>query len=130
MWRAKLARWFQIIGLYLFWPAIAVICWGELTPQPAALETHIWDKALHFSAYFGLGGLICLALKADRRVVAATMGLVLFGGLLEIAQGFTGRDPSFYDELANTLGAVTGAGLGWLILWLVRSKALAPARTN
>lgn len=125
-----MARWFQVLGLYLFWPAVAVICWGELSSGPAALEVQVWDKLLHFTAYFGLGCLICLAFKADRRVIAATMGLVLFGGLLEIAQGFTGRDPSLYDELANMLGAVSGAGLGWIILWLVRPKALASAGPN
>jgi VanZ family protein len=118
----------SLLALYLFWPAVAVVVWGELSKGPAEVEALFWDKALHFTAYFGLAGMICLALKADRRVIAATLGLILFGGVLEILQGFTGRDPSLLDELANTIGAVTGAGLGWLIVLLLRPKALAVAR--
>jgi VanZ family protein len=130
VWRAKLLKWTHLLGLYLLAPAIAVVVWGELSSGPAEIEALYWDKALHFTAYFGLAGLICLALNGGRKVVAATLALILFGGILEIVQGFVNRDPDFYDELANTLGALTGAGLGWLILFLLRGKALAAGGRN
>jgi VanZ family protein len=125
MERQKLMKWSHLLAFYLFWPAVALIVWGELNPQPPSLETQIWDKALHFIAYFGLAGIATVALKADRRVVAATMGLIVLGGLLEILQGFTGRDPSLLDEAANSLGAISGAGTGWLLIRILRPKILA-----
>jgi VanZ family protein len=123
--RQKLLKWFYLLAFYLFWPAAALIVWGELDPKPPSLETNIWDKALHFIAYFGLAGIAGVALKADRRMFAAVLGLVALGGVLEILQGFTGRDPSLLDEAANTLGAVCGAGAGWLLIRLLRPKILA-----
>jgi VanZ family protein len=130
VWRARLLKWFHALGLYLLAPAIAVVVWGELSSGPDQIEALYWDKALHFIAYFGLAGMICLALNGSRKVVAATLALILFGGVLEIVQGFVGRDTSFYDELANTLGAITGAGVGWLALFLLQGKALAAGRRN
>ncbi len=121
-------KWVHLAALYLLWPALALVGWGELSKGSAAIEALVWDKALHFSAYFGLSGMACLALKGDhRRVIAASFSLILLGGMLEILQGYTGRDPSLADELANTLGAITGAGTGWLIFRLLRPKALAIA---
>ncbi len=125
MERQKLMKWSHLLAFYLFWPAAALVVWGELDPQPPDLETIIWDKALHFIAYFGLAGIVSVALKADRRVVAATLGLIVLGGVLEILQGFTGRDPSLLDEVANTLGALCGAGAGWLLIRMLCPKILA-----
>ena len=115
------------LALYLVWPAIALVVWGELKPDAGPLESLVWDKALHFIAYFGLGAIACVALKADRRVLSAILGLALLGGLLEIVQGFTGRDASFFDESANILGAFCGAGAGWLLIRALRPRILASA---
>lgn len=130
MWRGRVAKWAHWAGLYLLLPAIALVSWGELSPNGAALELDVWDKYLHFIAYFGLAGLICLALNGQRLVFSATLALMVFGGVLEILQGFTGRDPSFWDELANMLGCAVGAGTGWLILWLLKPKSLAGPAAN
>lgn len=121
----KLLKWARSLALYLFWPAMAVLIWSELDPAPPNLEDYVWDKALHFIAYFILSGIACVALKADRRVVAATLGVIVLGGVMEVLQGFTGRDPSFYDEVANALGAICGAGAGWLLIRQLRPKILA-----
>jgi len=106
------------LAMLLFWPAIVLVTWGELTPSPPHLETHVWDKLLHFTAYFGLAGLAALSLKSRRALLCALLGLIVFGGLLEIVQGLTGRDADLLDEVANSLGAVLGAlaGLGFLRL--------------
>ena len=130
MWRDMLMKWGPMLAFYLLWPAAALVVWGEVKPDAGEIEHLIWDKALHFIAYFGLGGLICVALKAERRVIPAILGLALFGGVLEIVQGFTGRDPSLRDELANILGAICGAGIGWLLLRALRPKILAFARRD
>jgi VanZ family protein len=128
MWNETLKKWIPLLALYLLWPALALVAWGELKPSPSEIEREFWDKSLHFMAYFGLAGMICLAFKADRRVLWATVGLVLLGGFFEIMQGFTGRDPSVLDELANTLGAFCGAGTGWLVFLLL--GVLSPKGRN
>lgn len=130
MWRIRLMKWGPTLALYLVWPAIALVVWGELKPTPSEIETLVWDKALHFTAYFGLGGIFCMALKGDRRVLAAILGLAALGGVLEIVQGFTGRDASFYDEAANILGAFCGAGAGWLLIKALRPKILVSAKRD
>jgi VanZ family protein len=121
-------KWSHILALYLFWPAIVLVAWGELTPQPPGMEAVIWDKALHFTAYFGLAGLATVALDARKQALWAVLSLAILGGVLEILQGFTGRDPSLYDEVANILGAGSGGCCGWLAMSLLQSKPLVPGR--
>ena len=111
----RLAAALPAIAAWLFWPVLALVIWGELTP---GVSLHIWDKLEHFLAYFGLAGLAATALRARRSAQWATLALIALGGALEILQGYTGRDPDIYDELANTIGAVAGwlAGLGTMAL--------------
>jgi VanZ family protein len=123
-------RSFHLLALYLIWPALALVVWGEVKPDGGAIEALVWDKALHFIAYFGLGAMVCLALKGSRRVLAAVLGLAAMGGVLEIVQNYTGRDPSFFDEIANILGAVSGAATGWLLIKALRPKILATIKRD
>lgn len=113
------AKFMRRLAVMLFWPAAIVVTWGELTPSPPHLEAHVWDKLLHFTAYFGLAAMAALSLKSRRMLLYAVLGLIAFGGLLEIVQGMTGRDADLLDEFANTLGAVTGTYVGLLFVWLV-----------
>ena len=121
-------KWSHVLALYLFWPAILLVAWGELTPQPPGLEGVVWDKALHFLAYFGLAGMATVALDARRPALWAVLSLAILGGVLEILQGFTGRDPSLYDEIANMLGAGLGGCCGWLLMTLLQDKLPIPGR--
>jgi hypothetical protein len=66
--------WVRRAGAWLFWPALAVVAWGELTPHPPALPGPLlWDKAQHFTAYFGL------SLLATWLGAAPLPGLGVFG---------------------------------------------------
>jgi len=107
------------LAAVLFWPAMALVTWGELTPSPPHLEVHIWDKLLHVTAYLGLGALAALSLKTRHSLLYAVLGLIVFGGMLEIVQGLTGRDVDWLDEAANSLGAILGATAGLTALRLV-----------
>jgi len=107
------------LAAVLFWPAMALVTWGELTPSPPHLEVHIWDKLLHVTAYFGLAALAALSLKTRRSLIFAVLGLILFGGLLEIVPNLTGRDADWLEEAANSLGALLGAAAGLIVLRLV-----------
>jgi len=80
---------------------------------------HESDKFLHFLAYFGLAGLATTALRHRRAIILATLALIAFGGALEILQAFTGRDAEWLDEVANSIGVLTGACAGLLFLRLV-----------
>lgn len=119
MWRQKIVKLSHVLCLALFWPAAALVLWGELRPHPSTLEQEFWDKSLHFTAYMGLAGLGTLAANA-RRTPLIILGVALLGGALEIIQGMIGRDMSLYDEVANSLGAITGGLLSWLFLYLLQ----------
>jgi VanZ family protein len=128
--RDLLSKWLPRLASVLFLPAVAVVIWGELSTSATVAEVNFWDKGLHFIAYFGLAGILAVALKGDRRVLTATVLIALMGGVLEILQGFTGRDPDIFDECANILGAAAGAGTGRLALWLLGPKTLAARVPN
>ena len=106
--QGKFLPWVRRAGLWLFVPALAVVAWGELTPRPPEVATHFWDKSEHFTAYFGLALLASLAWGLRRSIILVLLGVILLGGALEILQSLTGRDAEWLDELANSLGAVTG----------------------
>ena len=107
----SLCEKFAYASAVLFAPAFAGVVGGEL--GSGAGEPMIWDKELHFMAYFILALLAAVALRTNRNRLLGLAGLVAMGGILEIVQGFIGRDGSFYDEFANTLGVIAGGLLGW-----------------
>jgi VanZ family protein len=105
----------------LFPPAWAGVLGGELGTSGGAPQ--LWDKALHFIAYFVLSVLMTLALQAPRKMLWGMLGLVAMGGMLEILQGWVGRDMSALDELANSLGVVAGASLAGMALLVGRQAS-------
>ena len=114
-------RWIrraQIAAAILFWPAIGVVIWGELKPSTQGPEA-IWDKLLHFIAYFGLAGIATAALGRRKAALWAAFALAVFGGILEIVQSFVGRDAEWGDELANVVGVCAGLATAWAVLWAV-----------
>ncbi len=115
----SLAVLLQRLAAFLFWPTLALIVWGELTPHPPDVLSGTPDKLLHFTAYFGLAALAALALRTRRAVLFAMLGLMVLGGMLEILQSLTGRDAEWLDEAANSCGAALGALSGLGLMWLV-----------
>lgn len=79
--------------------------------QNVEAATRVWDKAAHFVAF----GLVLWSLgvlfRRLPRMLAALLAIAI-GGAVEIIQGYTGRDPSWGDFLADVLGVVTA-----LVLW-------------
>ena len=121
--------WVRRAGGWLFWPALAVVVWGELTPHPPRLAALLWDKAEHFIAYFGLTLLASLAWGLRRSLVLVFAGLVALGGALEIIQSFVGRDAEWGDFLANDLGALAGLIVALAYLAIPR-RLVAGARPD
>jgi len=117
-----LPAWYRRFACWVFIPAVAVVVWGELKPSTSGPEM-IWDKLLHFIAYFGLGGIATVALGRLRPAIWAAAGLAAFGGVLEIVQSFVGRDAEWGDEFANIAGACIGLLAGWQTVRLARRLA-------
>jgi VanZ family protein len=93
----------------------------------ARLGIHAWDKAIHAAEYFPLGAVLMAWLLSRRsskgqrapwRDVAVVAGLVIvYGALDEVHQAFVpGRQMSFADAVADTLGGTIGA-MATLVFW-------------
>lgn len=92
----------------------AIILWLSLTPHPPELSGDFigWDKAQHAAAYGGLtllaGRAFVIYLPPTRAWFVAMLFALLFGGLMEIAQGAMTQvrfaDP--HDLLANAIGTL------------------------
>ena len=101
--------WMRRLGQVMFWPALIVVVWGELTPHPPKLAgPWLWDKLDHFTAYFGLALLATLGWGLQRSLVWVLLGLMALGGSLEIVQSLVGRDGEWGDFFANDLGTLVG----------------------
>jgi VanZ like family len=122
----KLLHQIRRIDSWLIAPALLIVIFGELTHSltVAALASYFWDKALHFTAYFGLSLMTTISVRANRNALWWALGLVFLGGALEVIQGFMGRDADIFDELANTIGVLAGLGLGWFGISFLRARNL------
>lgn len=70
------------------------------------------DKLLHAACYMLFAILAAALCKNLRSFALVTVGLVLFGLLIEGAQGLSGaREASLLDALANAVGVAGGYGL-------------------
>ena len=65
------------------------------------------DKAYHIVAYFCLA--FPLPLSRPRLTIWVALGIMIFGGLIELVQYLFGREPSWGDFIANGIGAIVGA---------------------
>lgn len=126
--QGKFLPWLRRAGLWLFWPAVLVVAWGQLTPQPPSVVEGHWDKAQHFTAYFGLALLATLAWGRRRGLIWIVLGVIALGGVMEILQGIVGRDAAWLDQLANTLGSLAGAGVAIAYLAIPRRLVDRPKR--
>lgn len=120
-----LVKFLRTLSLWLFWPGVALIAWGELTPSPPHLIGLLdWDKADHFIAYFGLASMATMILGLRPRLVAAIASVIFLSGALEILQAYSGRDAEILDFIANSLGAISGTLVAVTILLLFRDRVL------
>lgn len=86
---------------------VMVLSLSPLEPDAPSLG---WDKANHMAAFTLLALLGCRAYPSHTGIVLA--GLLVYGGLIEVLQSFTGyRRAEWADLLADALGLP----LGWAV---------------
>ena len=112
----------RLTDAVVFWPAALLVVWGSLAPLPPLQVPLANDKLLHFIVYFVLAAIGVAAFRARRPALLAALGLIVLGGVLEILQGFVGRQTSFADQLANTLGVLAGGLLARLAAERLRRR--------
>ena len=116
----------RVADAILFWPAVALVIYGELSAGPERLFSTLFgdinDKILHFEAYFVLGAMAGAAFRSRKPVLWGVVGLIVLGGMLEIIQAQVGRDMSLLDEAANAAGALSGAVIARLVVEPLRRR--------
>lgn len=85
-----------------FWGACAVVLWGTLADTDG-LTGGLWDKGLHFTAFYVLAVMGAIAYPA-LRLRWIGLALLLFGLAIEAVQMLVGRDSSWADFFADGLG--------------------------
>ncbi len=96
---------------------VSLVAFLAVTPMPPRELSTGWDKLNHALAFASLAFSGCLAFPASRRsLLAVWLGVLLFGGAIEIVQAFVpGRSCEWEDLLADAMGAVLGTCIAWPI---------------
>jgi len=99
---------------WLFWACLLAVLALSLLPLSPQLPTTGWDKTNHLLAFCVL---TILGNQAYRGcTVMVLLGLLAYGGLIEILQSFTpDRMAEWADLLADSLGLVVGLALSALL---------------
>jgi len=94
--------------------ALAVLVLALMPAKMAVVSTG-WDKTNHLLAFCALGMLGCLAFPGQ--TIAVWMGLLAYGGMIEVLQSFTpDRSAEWGDWLADCFGLV----LAWVVFFMTR----------
>ena len=94
--------------------AIMVLLLGPGTPMELDPGFPSGDKAAHFIAFGVLLWTFGVLVPTQRRIALALFA-VLVGGLIEVIQGWTGRDADWLDFAADAAGVATALGV-WAFL--------------
>lgn len=100
---------------------ILVTSWFAFTPRPPQLVPGDHDKIQHALAFAALAATAALCGAAGwRQTVAAALGLVAYGGFIEIVQAFL---PTRQGEWADLGADTVGIAIGLLLMALLRAAA-------
>lgn len=106
-WVMRRPAFFLWLARIAFWFALAYTLANALLPSPDTPELFPWDKAFHFTAFYGLTGLAAAAFPR-RNLVLIGVCLSGMGALIEVVQGtpLIDRDADFWDWVADTVAIV------------------------
>jgi VanZ family protein len=118
----RLGRLWWALG----WAMVIFIAVSCLEPARYVPNLHLWDKAEHALAFFGMSVWFGGVVRRSRYPVIA-VGMFLFGAGIEIAQGEMrlGRDEDVMDLVADSVGITVAMillylGLGAWTRWIER----------
>lgn len=93
----------------VFFGYTVLITFLSLRPASGSSVEHL-DKLTHLLAYYIFAVLGYRMLNGGRHYLPLCLGIIAYGGLIEVAQSYMpSRFMSGYDLAANTLGVVLGA---------------------
>ncbi|OGV72529.1 MAG: hypothetical protein A3B82_05290 [Methylophilales bacterium RIFCSPHIGHO2_02_FULL_57_10] len=93
---------------FIFWACLMVVLLLSLMPPVSNMPTTGWDKTNHLLAF---AFLFILGRQAyPGRNAAVLLGLLLYGGLIEVLQSFT---PDHFAELGDLIADGLGLMIGW-----------------
>ncbi len=81
---------------------------------------HGTDKVLHALGYAGMAAGAVTFCRDPVRLALLALLAAAVGGVVEIAQGYVGRDASLLDAAANGVGAAIGYAVALATLLLLR----------
>jgi hypothetical protein len=107
-----------------FWAALLFAFYEAVIPPSHAIPLFPWDKAEHFTAFYGLTGLAAAAYPR-RKLLFIAIALSGFGAFIELVQAlpFVDRDCDFWDWFTDTVAI--GAALAPMLLVRFRDTATA-----
>lgn len=100
----------RTLGRLIIFSCAAVIAYlslssGEL--QKWGNFTYL-DKLQHLMAYSSFAFVACCCVRHWRRRWMVAIGILLFSAVIELLQGYIGRETSWLDLAANASGILTG----------------------
>ncbi|MCK5671935.1 MAG: VanZ family protein [Spirochaetales bacterium] len=110
-------RQFPVIRVMIFVSIALTILILSLVPKPPEIirEFAFGDKIMHLAAYialaFSMGYILPVSFTNKAIIFFTIISSSLFGGLIEILQGFTGRSPELLDLFFDAVGASIGVYL-------------------
>jgi VanZ family protein len=92
------------------WAALILVLTSIPAPPDVTGGIPHLDKVVHFLLYAGQGWLVTRTLRTrrPRLLLAALIGIALFGAFDEVHQHFFARTPSLLDWIADVIGASVG----------------------
>ena len=106
----------KVLRILLASAALSILILS-LIPMPSDIleEWHFSDKLFHFAAYFVLSFLAFISFEHMSRLkifLLTFLASFSFGGLIELLQFLTPRQPELLDLAVNFAGSLVGAATG------------------
>ena len=120
-----------MIVLGFYWLAMFV---GTHLPASQHITPHVNDKVKHFSAFFGLGAMLCYVTNSPRWFLRFfSIGLLgmVYAALDEFTQGFVpGRVPDVADFVADSIGLWCAIVIYMVGKFVVERWMVAPSQLS
>ncbi len=96
--------------------ALIILIFSLFISAPKIADINSLDKFEHIAAYIALSLLFVLSFKNRNKVIIISIIIcTMYGGLMEVLQGITGRNPGFIDLLADLIGSIIGSMAGYFV---------------